>query len=221
MKQPVQPLSVADLKRMKSEDESIIILDSRNAGAFTDGFVPGSLFIGRDGNFVEWALDLLSPSARIILIAETGKEAENINLLRGAGFTHIEGFLEGGFDAWKAAGEEIDMIINVDAAEMAMDIPFDENLVVLDVRRPVEYAEGHVENAVNIPLSDLSDLGNLVQLEERDNLYIHCVRGYRSVIAASILKQQGYNNLRNISGGWEFIRHTKGIKIVKETSALN
>jgi len=113
------------------------------------------------------------------------------------------------------------MIINVDAAEMAMDIPFDENLVVLDVRRPVEYAEGHVENAVNIPLSDLSDPGNLVQLEERDNLYIHCVRGYRSVIAASILKQQGYNNLRNISGGWEFIRHTKGIKIVKEASALN
>ncbi len=221
MKQSVQSLSVADLKRMKSEDESIIILDSRNAIAFTDGFVPGSLFIGRDGNFVEWALDLLPPSVRIILIAETGKEAENINLLRGAGFTHIEGFLEGGFDAWKAAGEEIDMIINVDAAEMAMDIPFDEHLVVLDVRRPVEYAEGHVENAVNIPLSDLSDPGNLVQLEERDNLYIHCVRGYRSVIAASILKQQGYNNLRNISGGWEFIRHTKGIKIVKETSALN
>ena len=85
MKQPVQPLSVADLKRMKSEDESIIILDSRNAGAFTDGFVPGSLFIGRDGNFVEWALDLLSPSARIILIAETGKEAGTINLLAGVG----------------------------------------------------------------------------------------------------------------------------------------
>jgi rhodanese-related sulfurtransferase len=221
MQQSIQPLSVADLKRRKSEDESIVILDSRNAGAFTDGFVPGSLFIGRDGNFVEWALDLLSPSAGIILIAEAGKEAESIGLLAGAGFTCIEGFLEGGFETWKAAGEEIDMIINVDAAEMAMDIPFDENLVILDVRRPVEYAEGHVENAVNIPLSDLSDPGNLVQLEERDNLYIHCARGYRSVIAASLLKQQGYNNLRNISGGWEFIRHTKGIKIVKETSALN
>ena len=221
MKQSIQPLSVADLKRRKSEDESIVILDSRNASAFTDGFVPGALFIGRDGNFVEWALDLLSPSARIILIAEARKEAESIGLLAEAGFTCIEGFLEGGFEAWKAAGEEIDMIINVDAAEMAMDIPFDENLVIVDVRRPVEYAEGHVENAVNIPLSDLSDPGNLVQLEERDNLYIHCTRGYRSVIAASILKQQGYNNLRNISGGWEFIRHTKGIKIVKETSALN
>lgn len=221
MKQSIQPLSVADLKRMKSEDESIVLLDSRNASTFTDGFVPGSLFIGRDGNFTEWALDLLSPSARIILIAEAGKEAESISLLAEAGFARIEGFLEGGFEAWKAEGEEIDMIINVDAAEMAMDIPFDENLVILDVRRPVEYAEGHVENAVNIPLSDLSDPGNLVQLEERDNLYIHCARGYRSVIAASILKQQGYNNLRNISGGWEFIRHTKGIKIVKETSALN
>jgi len=221
MKQSVKPLSVADLKRIKNEDENVVILDSRNTAAFTDGFVPGSLFIGRDGGFVEWAVDLLSPSARIILIAEAGKEAESINLLAGAGFTHIEGFLEGGFDAWKAAGEDTDMIINIDAAEMAMDIPFDENLVVLDVRRPVEYAEGHVENALNIPLSHLSDPENLVKLEERDNLYIHCARGYRSVIAASILKQQGFNNLRNISGGWEFIKHTRGIKIEKETSALN
>ena len=83
MQQSIQPLSVADLKRRKSEDESIVILDSRNAGAFTDGFVPGSLFIGRDGNFVEWALDLLSPSAGIILIAEAGKEMqENTNNYR-------------------------------------------------------------------------------------------------------------------------------------------
>lgn len=221
MKQSAQPVSVTDLKRMKSEDEDIILLDSRDAIAFTDGFVPGSIFIGRDGNFVEWALDLLPLTARIIVIAEPAKEAESINLLTAAGFSNIEGFLEGGFTAWKTAGGEIDMIINVDAAEMAMDIPFDENLVVLDVRRPVEYAEGHVENAMNVPLSDLTDPGNMVQFEDRNNLYIHCARGYRSVIAASILKQQGFHNIRNISGGWEYIKHTKGIKIVKETSALN
>lgn len=221
MKQSVQPISVSDLKKMKSNDDDIIILDSRNTTAFSDGFISGSIFIGRDGNFVEWAIDLLPLTARIVLIAEEGKEAENINLLADAGFSNIEGFLDGGFAAWKTAGEEIDMIINVDAAELAMDIPFDENLVILDVRRPVEYAEGHVENAINIPLSDLSDPGNLVQFEDRNNLYIHCARGYRSLIAASIFKQQGYHNIRNISGGWEYIKHTKGIKIVKETSALN
>lgn len=221
MNQSVQPVSVADLKKMKTKDEDIIILDSRNTSAFSDGFIPGSIFIGRDGNFVEWALDLLPLTARIVLIAETGKEAENINLLTSAGFSNIKGFLDGGFTAWKTAGEDIDMIINVDAPELAMDIPFDENLVVLDVRRPVEFAEGHVENAINVPLSDLSDPGNLVQFEDRNNLYIHCARGYRSLIAASILKQQGFHNIRNISGGWEYIKHTKGINIVKETSALN
>ncbi|MBS1750501.1 MAG: rhodanese-like domain-containing protein [Bacteroidetes bacterium] len=221
MKQSVQPVSVAELKKMKSRDEDFVILDTRNTVEFSDGFVPGSIFIGSDGNFVEWALDLLPLTVRIVLIAEKDKEEENIKRLMGAGFANIEGFLEGGFAAWEKAGGEIDMIINVDAAELAMDIPFDENLIVLDVRRPVEYAEGHVENAINVPLSDLSDPGNLVQFEDRNNLYIHCAGGYRSVIAASILKQQGYHNIRNISGGWEYIKHTKGINIVKETSALN
>jgi len=144
-----------------------------------------------------------------------------VRLLADAGFKNIKGFLEGGYEAWKKSGGKIDLIINVDAAEMAMDIKFDDRLTILDVRRPVEYAEGHIENAVNLPLIDIKDPGNLVELDEHDNLYIHCARGYRSVIAASLLKQQGYDNLRNVSGGWEFIKHTKGLKIVKETSALN
>ena len=89
------------------------------------------------------------------------------------------------------------------------------------MRRPVEFAEGHVAHASNIPLIDIADPGNLADLEERHNLYLHSSGGYRSVIAASLLKQQGYSNLRNITGGWNSIKHTKGITFEKDAAALN
>lgn len=213
-------IRVSQLKSELSKEE-ITLIDTRSAAQFTDGFIPGSVFVGLEGNFKEWMLALFATDTSIIIIGEAGTEEETISKLNEAGFTNIKGYVDGGFEAWKNAGEKYDMIINVDAAEMAMDIPFDENLVVVDVRKPVEYAEGHIENALNLPLIDIKDPGNLTNLEERDNLYLHCARGYRSVIAASLLKQQGYDNIRNVLGGWEFIKHTKGIKIVKETSALN
>src|SRR5690606_23025042 len=187
----------------------------------SEGFIPGSVFIGREGNFVEWAVNLLSTDQKIVLIAAPGKEEECMGLLTNAGFKNVAGFLDGGFEAWKEEGGAVDMIIDVDAGELAMDIPFDENLVVVDVRRPVEFAEGHVQDALNLPLIDMKDPGNIAQLNERDNLYLHCARGYRSVIAASLLKLQGYNNLRNVTGGWESIKHAKGITIVKDPRALN
>lgn len=216
----MQALSVQQVKE-KIGDENVIIVDTRNATEFTDGFIPGSVFAGMEGNFTEWLLNLFATNTPIIVVASPSTENECIAKMEAAGFNNIQGWLEGGFDEWTKSDETTDMIINVDAAEMAMDIPFDENLVILDVRKPMEFAEGHVENAENLPLVDIKDPGNLASLDERDNLYVHCARGYRSVIAASLLKRQGYNNLRNVSGGWEFIKHTKGIKIVKETSALN
>lgn len=213
-------ISISQLKEQLNA-ENITLIDTRNAVEFTDGFIPGAVFVGLEGNFEDWMLTLFSVDTPIILITDIGREEEIITKLKAVAFTNIKGYLEGGFEAWKKAGEKFDMIINVDAAEMAMDIPFDENLVIVDVRKPVEYAEGHVDKALNLPLIDIKDPGNLVTIEERDNLYVHCARGYRSVIAASLLKQQGYDNIRNVLGGWEFIKHTKGIKIVKEASALN
>jgi hydroxyacylglutathione hydrolase len=221
MNSNMQTIATAQLKQMLQEDDQLCIIDTRSAAEFTDGFIPGAVFAGQEGNFVEWMLSLFAPDTKMVLVTNTGKEKECIRLLADAGFRNIKGYLHGGFDAWRDSGNEIDMIINVDAGEMAMDIAFDEHLVILDVRRPVEYAEGHIDQAVNLPLIDIKDPGNLAQLGEHDNLYIHCARGYRSVIAASLLKQQGFDNLRNVLGGWEFIKHTKGVKIVKETSALN
>lgn len=213
--------TVRQLREWLSHNENTVLVDTRSVSAFTEGFIPGSVFIGREGNFVEWAVNLLSTDQKIILIVSPGREEECMGLLINAGFKNVAGFLDGGFEAWKEEGGAVDMIIDIDAGELAMDIPFDENLVVVDVRRPVEYAEGHVRDALNLPLTDMKDPGNIVQLNERDNLYLHCARGYRSVIAASLLKLHGYNNLRNVTGGWESIKHTKGIAIVKDPRALN
>ncbi len=113
------------------------------------------------------------------------------------------------------------MIIDVEADELAMDIPFDENLTVLDVRKPNEFAEGHVTDAVNINLADMTDVALIAQFEENQNLYVHCAGGYRSLIACSILKRQGYHNLRNVAGGWAKIKEQKSIKVEKEASVLN
>ncbi|MGN6296579.1 MAG: MBL fold metallo-hydrolase [Ginsengibacter sp.] len=198
-----------------------VILDTRNPDDFTNGFIPGSLFIGLKGRFAEWAGSLLPFDKPVVLITEEGKEEETVIRLARVGFENVEGYLAGGFETWKNAGEEVDLVINVEADELAMDIPFDSRLTVVDVRRMNEFAEGHVANAINMPLDEMTDVAQIAQLEEDQNLYVHCKSGYRSVIAASLLKQQGYHNLRNVLGGWSKIKEQKNIKTEKEGTVLN
>lgn len=213
------PLSPAQVKTHL--EAGGILLDTRDAAVFTQGFVPEAVFIGLEGRFAEWAGSLLPFDKAIALVTEAGKEKETATRLARVGFSKLVGYLDGGVDAWTAAGESLDMIINVEPDELAMDIPFDENLVVVDVRRPAEYADGHVKDAVNIPLNEMNDLATLGNLEEHQNLYVHCAGGYRSVIAASLMKRQGIHNLRNVLGGWAKIQEESKIKTEKETSVLN
>jgi len=133
----------------------------------------------------------------------------------------VQGYLDGGFEAWQKAGETIDLIIDVEADELLMDQRFDDNLVVVDVRKPAEFAEGHLKDAVNLPLSEMTDPAKLSNFEDHHNIYVHCAGGYRSVIAASLLKRQGIHNLRNVEGGWAQIKAQEKVEIVKETSMLN
>jgi hydroxyacylglutathione hydrolase len=100
-------------------------------------------------------------------------------------------------------------------------MPFDDNLVVVDVRRPTEFADGHVKDAINLPLNEMMDPASMSILEEDQNIYVHCAGGYRSVIGASLLKRQGIHNLRNIVGGWNKIKEEKRIPTEKEKSVLN
>ena len=213
------PLDIPAFKKWL-EDEAVL-LDTRRSDIFVEGFVPGSIGIGLDGRFAEWAGSILPFNKPIVLITAPGEEKESVVRLARVGFDKVKGYLQGSFDAWQAAGETIDMIIDVEADELAMDIPFDENLVVIDVRRETEFADGHVKDAINIPLQELTDPGTMAQFEEHHNLYVHCGGGYRSIIAASLLKRQGIHNLRNVTGGWGKIKDQKGIEVVKEKSVLN
>ena len=213
------PLSIKEFK--EKAENNCIILDTREATEFTSGFIPGSIFIGLEGRFAEWAGSLLSFKDRLLLVTPAGKEEETVIRLARVGFDKIEGFLKGGFEAWKNTGEKIDLIIDIEADELAMDIPFDDHLTVLDVRKLNEFAEGHVKDAINLPLAEMTDVAQIAQLEETYNIYIHCAAGYRSVIAASLLKRQGYHNLRNILGGWEKVKEEKSIVTEKEAHILN
>ena len=217
--QGLKALPVEEFKKLMADD--IIILDTRRADVFTQGFVPGSISIGLEGRFAEWAGSLLPFHEPMLLVTEPGKEKETIVRMARVGFDKVKGYLDGGYDAWKNAGEPIDMIVDVEADELMMDIPHDNKLVVVDVRRPTEFADGHLKDALNLPLNDMTDPALMANLEEDQNLYVHCAGGYRSVIAASLLKRQGIHNLRNIVGGWGKIKEQEKAEIVKETSVLN
>ena len=216
----LKALSLESFKHLAQQDD-ITVLDTREAMLFTEGFVPGSINIGLNGRFAEWAGSLLSFDKPILLVTETGKEKESVIRLARVGFDKMAGHLDGGFDSWKKAGESIDLIINVEPDELAMDMPFDNKLVILDVRREMEFAEGHVKGSINVPLYSLTDPASMANIEENQNVYVHCAGGYRSIIASSLMKRQGIHNIRNVTGGYAAIKEQPGMEIVKENSVLN
>lgn len=220
MEEGLSSLTVEEFK-LKAGQPEVIILDTRKPQDFTIQFIPGSINIGLEGRFAEWAGSLLSFDKPILLVTEEGKEKESIVRLARVGFARMIGYLKGGFSAWKDAGEAIDMIIDIEPDELAMDIPFDDKLVVIDVRREPEFADGHIRGAINIPLDEMVDPASMANIEDDHNVYVHCAGGYRSVIAASLLKRQGIHNLRNVIGGWDKIKEQEKIAIDKEKSVLN
>jgi len=210
-------LSIPEFKQLVKE--GAWILDTRASTVFTEGFVPDAISIGLDGRFAEWAGSLLPLDQALVLVTEEGKERESIIRLARVGIDNVQGYLQGGFEAWKNAGEEIDMIIDIEPDELAMDIPHDSKLEVLDVRKPTEFEAGHVKGATNVPLNTMMDPLNIAMIDTDNNLYVHCAGGYRSVIAASLLKRQGYHNLRNVLGGFGKIKAVKDIPIVTPEQA--
>jgi hydroxyacylglutathione hydrolase len=220
MTKGLTPLSIEDFTELIKQDD-VTLLDTRKATEFTKEFIPNSISIGLEGRFAEWAGSLLPFDKPIVLVTEEGKEEETVIRLARVGFSDIRGYLGGGLEVWKKAGLPIDMIIDIEADELAMDMPYDIHLVVIDVRQETEFADGHVKGAINLPLHELTDPGNMANFEETHNLYIHCGSGYRSVTAASLMKRQGIHNLRNVLGGWKAISELGKIEVVKEKSVLN
>ncbi|MBK7968331.1 MAG: MBL fold metallo-hydrolase [Bacteroidetes bacterium] len=211
-----KPLSVSELKK-SIEKQNAIIVDCRTADAFGTGFIPGSVNIGLDGSFAMIAGGLLNPEIPIILVVESGKNVEAILRLSRIGYENVVGYLEGGIEAWKNAGEKVDTIPSVDAILFLHNFRYTDN-VVLDVRFPDEWVPGFVAGAKLIELFKLEQ--KVKELDREKNIYIYCAGGYRSMVAASILHRLGFKNLFNISGGMKKIQKT-AIPIRQITAQLN
>jgi len=202
MKKNVKSLSVGEFENAIRDGAQV--LDTRIGNVFEKGFVKGALHIGLDGMFAIWVGTLADINRPLVLICDPGKEEESILRLARVGYENVNGFLAGGFDAWKSAGKPIDVVQSIEATEFANKVA--QGASVLDVRKISEAESGHIKNATIIPLADLQT--NLDSLDKEGPIYVHCAGGYRSVIASSILKSKGFDNVINVSGGWNKIKQT-------------
>ncbi|PKV75161.1 MBL fold metallo-hydrolase [Pontibacter ramchanderi] len=184
-----------------------LVLDTRKPETFAAGFIPNSINIGIDGNFAPWVGALIPDVQQpILFVAEEGREEEVVTRLARVGYDNTLGYLQGSFAAWKAAGKEVDTIKSISAAEFAADYARNNAIKVVDVRKPGEYQAEHVETAQHAPLDYLND--HLAELPKEEDMYLHCAGGYRSMIAASILKARGFDNVINVEGGFKAIAET-------------
>ncbi|MGJ3233943.1 MBL fold metallo-hydrolase [Marivirga sp.] len=186
--------------------EGALVLDTRHQEEFAKEHIPNSIFIGIDGSFAPWVGALIPDLQQpIVFITEEGREEEIVTRLSRVGYDNTLGYLKGGLKAWKAAGKETDSVKSIPATEFASELKSGD-LTVLDVRKPTEFQSEHVENAQNFPLDYIND--NFDELDKEQTYHVHCAGGYRSMIAASIMKSRGVHNLVDIAGGFKAISET-------------
>jgi rhodanese-related sulfurtransferase len=188
------------------ESTGAMILDTRLAADFHKGFIPQAINIGIKGDFAPWVGALIGDvKQQIVLVTEPGMEEEVITRLSRVGFDGVLGYLEGGFDAWKAAAKEIDQVDRISAGEFAQRFTAGQSMVI-DVRKESEYEAEHVEDAYSKPLAYINEWTKDIKSDQ--HFFLHCQGGYRSMIAASILQARGYRNFTEIDGGFGAISKT-------------
>lgn len=206
MDRGMQKLTPIAFEAAANETDALVI-DTRDAEVFARGFIPNSINIGIDGSFATW-VGTLVPDVKqeLLIVAEPGREEEIITRLARVGFDNCIGYLDGGFEAWKKSGNEVDTITRIDASELQQLIKAQPDLQLLDVRKKSEYDSEHVIGAINAPLDYVNDSQSVVNRKKA--AYIHCAGGYRSMIFASILKARGFEQLIDVRGGFKTIRES-------------
>ncbi len=216
IKTGAKALSVNNFELVANETDAVII-DVRHQFEFVKGFIPQSIFIGLGGTFAPWVGALIKDIHQpILLVVPDNMEKETITRLSRVGFDNVLGYLSGGFEAWKTSGKEIDTLPSVPANVLEQQI--DKDAFVFDVRRPGEYEAEHIENVPSTPLDFLND--HISEFPTNKDFYVHCAGGYRSVIAASILKARGYSKVIDVAGGYGAIKKTN-IKRTQATACSN
>jgi glyoxylase-like metal-dependent hydrolase (beta-lactamase superfamily II)/rhodanese-related sulfurtransferase len=201
----VRALEVEAFETAANESEALV-LDTRAAQVFAKAFIPNSINIGIDGSFAPW-VGALIPGVEhpLLLITEPGREEETVTRLARVGYTNVLGYLKGGLSEWTAAGKDTDSIVSISASEFA-DRYAKSDLKVLDVRKPGEFEAEHADKAVSVPLDFLND--HLSEVPKEGDAYVYCAGGYRSMIALSILRSRGWQNLIDVAGGFKAISDT-------------
>jgi glyoxylase-like metal-dependent hydrolase (beta-lactamase superfamily II)/rhodanese-related sulfurtransferase len=202
LQQGMNSLSVAEFETI-ADETAALILDTRNNDDFAKGFIPQSINIGINGDFAPWVGALIADvNQPIILITEVGKEEETVTRLSRVGFDNLAGHLNGGFNAWKNAGKDVDTINRITADEFKTQVKIGESKII-DIRKESEYCAEHVEEAFSKPLADINHW--IKDINPKEHFFIHCAGGYRSMIAASILQARGFRNFSEIEGGFNAI----------------
>lgn len=188
--------------------DDIVILDVRSAKEFSKGFVPGSYNIDLDSSFAIWVGTILRDvNTKILLVTPNGREAEAIDRLARVGFDHVVGYLEGGFDAWKAAGKAVDVLPTITAKELAEK----GDVNILDVRKESEHFSERIKIAENTPLDDYWN--HYSKIDKNKTYYVHCRSGNRSAIFASIYKSKGFDNLVNVASSFDELKETGAFEV--------
>ena len=204
MQKGLSPLSPDEFEKLILEND-ILVLDTRKPQVFKDAFIPQSINIGIDGGFAPWVGTVIEDiNQKILIVAEKGREKEVLTRLSRVGYDNTIGYLDGGFKAWQMADKPIENIESISAEELLNRL--NNNGVVLDVRKLAEYNTEHVEGAQLFSLDHI--IGNLDQIDDKTEYFVHCKSGYRSMIAASILNAKGFHNFAEIKGGFMAIQKT-------------
>lgn len=189
------------------DQEAALVIDTRRKETFAQCFIPGSIFIGLDDNFAPWVGTLVTNLQQpILLVADEDRVEEAVVRLSRVGYDHAIGFLKGGVEAWKEEGYATDSIDELSADVFASLNRINRSINILDVRRSSEYRTQHLQGAVNFPLDFIN--AHMDELDRNEAYYLHCAGGYRSLIAASILKARGFRNIVNIKGGFKALSGT-------------
>ncbi|RYF67337.1 MAG: rhodanese-like domain-containing protein, partial [Cytophagaceae bacterium] len=204
-----QPLT-PDAFEAAANETGALVLDVRAAQVFANGFIPNSINIGLSGQFAPW-VGALIPDVRqeLLLVCEPGQEQETLTRLARVGYDQVLGYLQGGFSAWEASDKEVDRVTSISADTLANLID-GGGVTVIDVRKPGEFTAEHIDGAKSIPLDFISE--QMAEFPKDETMYIHCAGGYRSMMAASILKARGYNNVIDVAGGFAAIKATGRVK---------
>lgn len=207
----MHPLTPLEFEVIANET-SALVLDTRDPDVFAKGFIPNSINIGIDGSFAVWVGTLIPDvKQEIIVVTEKGKEEEVVTRLARVGYDYTLGFLQGGFEAWKAEGNEWDEMPQVSADQLAEMLLENPELQVLDVRKKSEYESEHVLGVKNLPLDYINN--HMAEVDKTKTYYVHCAGGYRSMIFNSVLRARGYENLVDVSGGFDAIKATGKVQV--------